>query len=106
MALFVDTIINVRKIVKKFAPSNQMLSEAVNDMSWTGVCQEILDALYGDEDHHVEIVDGRYCIWRKYSSPSGSSVIGMPAFIQVSGNKFVSTYWKRRYREWSDEDIC
>lgn len=106
MALFVDTIINVREIVKRFASSDQMLSEAVNNMSWTGVCQEILDALYGDFGHHVEIIDGRYCIWRKYSSDSGESIIGMPIFIQVSGNKFVSTYWKRRYREWSEDDIC
>ena len=53
--------------------------------SWVGVCQEILEALEGSEDHDVVRVHGRRVIYR--------NGYVYPYFIEVGGSSFVCPAW-------------
>ena len=54
--------------------------------AWVGMCQEILQALEGDEDHFVEHVDGRRVIYRE-GYP-------YPHFIEVGSSAFCCPFWQ------------
>ena len=68
--------------LKKFVPTDARIGLR---SSWVGVCQEILAALEGDEDHDVIRVDGRRVIYRE-GYP-------YPHFIEVAGSAFACPYW-------------
>ena len=86
---FLNAIINIRGIVSLMPNCGYGNLSQININSWQGNCQEIYDALSGDKDHYVEIIKNKYCIWR-------NPAIGIPTFIQLSSNKFLSPYWRKK----------
>lgn len=86
---FLNSIINIRGILSKMPNCGYGNLSQININSWQGNCQEVYDALFGSEDHYIEIINKRYCIWRK-------PMIGYPIFIQISNNKFLSPYWRKK----------
>lgn len=77
--LTIDEAINVRQFVlEETRPTLRK--------SWVGMCEEILVALEGDEDHICEVIDGRRVIWRRgYIHPH---------FIEVESSAFCCPYWQ------------
>ena len=54
--------------------------------AWVGMCEEVLTALEGDEDHICEIIDGRRVIWRRGYT--------YPHFIEVESSAFCCPFWQ------------
>lgn len=74
--------INEAITLKKFvAPEQRPFLRS----SWVGICQEILEALEGDEGHDVIRVDGRRVIYRQGYT--------YPWFIEVDGSAFACPSW-------------
>lgn len=80
--LTINEAIDIRQVMHNIASSYPL---AYVRPAWVGMCKEIVEALYGSEDHEVVRHNGRLYIWRKgYEDPH---------FIEVGGGAFCCPYW-------------
>ena len=77
-SISLNEVINLRGTGLIYEPS-------VLRNSWVGSCQEIIDALTGDDSHEVYLNDGRVVIYRKGYT--------YPHFIQTKNGLFVCQFW-------------